>query len=208
MFMPFFIHFIFFLAYTFNNARIDSVVVSQYSPVDKQAMPCKFITLYLQGPGRREVMPKTGNSLKKWRWETYLWTETRIHCTWQHKLVRFINDKQTEKREGKRRCSSTQLCFTETMLGPRSSGPCTQAQTPAFAFLSRTASVLSQVSWGWLKSNWRKMTMRRRENILFSNWAGHEATVVFQGGILDCVCCQLCVTSNAEETLSAPVLHS
>lgn len=63
----FFIHFLFFLAYTFNNARIDSVVASQYSPVDKQAMPCKFITLYLQGPGRREVMPKTGNSLKKWR---------------------------------------------------------------------------------------------------------------------------------------------
>lgn len=64
-----------------------------------------------------------------------------------------------------------------------------------------------------LRSNWRKMAMRRRElcslflslseNILFPNWAGQEGTVVFQGGILD-----FFVTSNAEETLSAPVLHS
>lgn len=65
-------------------------------------------------------MPKTGNSLKKWRWETYLWTETRIHCTWQHKLVRFINDKQTEKREGKRRGSYVLLrqCWAPVHLAP------------------------------------------------------------------------------------------
>lgn len=40
---------------------------------------------------------KTGNSLKKRRWKTYLWTQTRIHCTWQQKLVHFIIDKQTQE---------------------------------------------------------------------------------------------------------------
>lgn len=34
---------------------------------------------------------------------------------------------------------SPEQCFTETMLGPRSSGPCTQVQLPDFAYLSRRA---------------------------------------------------------------------
>lgn len=50
------------------------------------------------------LMLKTGNSLKKRRWKTYLWTQTRIHCTWQRKPA-ILSSINKHRKEGNSSCS-------------------------------------------------------------------------------------------------------